>query len=609
MAGRARRRAAERAPEPADWERPPLPSSAGLLAPVVTHAFAEIEISVSLWVSDEWWHPIYGIPNVSRFEYEHGGAERRVLYNRRCLTRACQEKKAVVGVHAGFRDLFVPVIDRSKRVQGVFVAGPFAVARPTSTEVLERWTRLGGAQGRVGNALFSRYLATTLGTLTLEGKLQKAFERLLSCFADLVVGRGDAQALAARVESARSELARARLPEQMWQVTRGVLDAFALHTAVPLDHGEMAAVGLSAAPEHVVVGLFADRKDEADSIDALLRRDAFQRGCASWAIRRGDVVSGKVGDHGVVMLAHHAGAASRRRTALLDLAAAITLLARRSGLELHAGIGQGGGSESLPVLYRQALSAAEKALSQGLSVLFSEPQAERHAERMWELRNELGQSLGDRPEVLSPRFDRYIEDVLAHCGYRLETAKTHLAAGLERLAGALLHGGLLDRKGFAELCASMELADEAARTVAELVGSYRRLVSNIEAALRSPAAARQDRGTERALAFIREHLGERLTLERVARAAGYAVDYFAKLWKRSERVTLARHLCDLRVAKARQMLIGTNLTVEQIQALCGFSTRPHFHRVFKKRVGLTPIAYRNARRSGLPQLARSRSGP
>ena len=95
---------------------------------------------------------------------------------------------------------------------------------------------------------------------------------------------------------------------------------------------------------------------------------------------------------------------------------------------------------------------------------------------------------------------------------------------------------------------------------------------------RSPVTARQDRGTQAALAFIAEHLSEPLTVERVARAAGYAPDYFAKLFKRNEKVTVARYLHDLRITRAREMLTRTNMTIEQIQGMCGFSTRPHFHR-------------------------------
>ena len=90
-------------------------------------------------------------------------------------------------------------------------------------------------------------------------------------------------------------------------------------------------------------------------------------------------------------------------------------------------------------------------------------------------------------------------------------------------------------------------------------------------------------------------------MERVARAAGYAPDYFAKLFRRSEKVTVARYLHDLRIARAREMLTRTNMTIEQIQGMCGFSTRPHFHRAFKNSVGMTPIAYRKRSRPSVPR--------
>ena len=40
------------------------------------------------------------------------------------------------------------------------------------------------------------------------------------------------------------------------------------------------------------------------------------------------------------------------------------------------------------------------------------------------------------------------------------------------------------------------------------------------------------------------------------------------------------------------MLSETNLSVEQVQELCGFTTRTYFHRVFKKAMGVTRAAFR-----------------
>ena len=87
-------------------------------------------------------------------------------------------------------------------------------------------------------------------------------------------------------------------------------------------------------------------------------------------------------------------------------------------------------------------------------------------------------------------------------------------------AEPLLSSGQLDPKSFDELCASVE--QRGSDTVAAMLDAYRGVVVDIERALHSPTAARQDRSTRRALRFIREHLGEPLTLPQVSRIAGFA---------------------------------------------------------------------------------------
>jgi len=54
---------------------------------VVAHAFSELRISVSLWLSGDWWHPIHLEPSVTSFEYDHGVAKHRFAYNFRSFAR------------------------------------------------------------------------------------------------------------------------------------------------------------------------------------------------------------------------------------------------------------------------------------------------------------------------------------------------------------------------------------------------------------------------------------------------------------------------------------------------------------------------------------------
>jgi AraC-like DNA-binding protein len=378
----------------------------------------------------------------------------------------------------------------------------------------------------------------------------------------------------------------------MWEAARVMVDERTSPTWAIDEFGQMRRLGIDRFPEHAVVCLFSGRREEPDPLDDALRRDALQRACALLAQRQGNVVCGQVGDHGVVFLVHDSRKRAQTRAALRDLHTRAAALARRFGLALHAGIAQANEPAPLSALYSAALSAAEKALSERRAVADGQPQKERSGERLRGLRRELGASIGDRPKLLLPRFDRYIEEVLAHSGYRLELTSSHLESGLERLCEPLLAGGFLDQKTFDDLWASAQRAAKDARTVMELLASYRRLVSDVEKAIQSPTAARQDRSTLRAQSFIREHLSEPLTLSQVARAAGFAPDYFWRLFKRSEGVTFVRYLEALRLTRAKEMLEKTALSVEQVQKLCGFRSRTGFHRVFKKAVGATPVEYR-----------------
>jgi AraC-like DNA-binding protein len=286
------------------------------------------------------------------------------------------------------------------------------------------------------------------------------------------------------------------------------------------------------------------------------------------------------------------GSARQVRAALADLAQRAAAAARRFGLKLHSGIGTGSEPAPLYARYQVALSAAEMALSRGESIVYGDPSVVENTGRLWELRRDLSKSLGGRPALLSARFERYVEAVLAHSGYRLESTRAELGAGLERLAEPLLAGGFLDDKGFGELWSALERTVRSVRTVTELVDAYRTSVSEIERMIRRPTDARRGRSMRRARTFIRENLAEALTVDQVARAAGFSPDHFWALFKRTEGTTFARYLQAQRIARAKQMLKDTKLTIEQVQRLSGFQSRATFHRIFRKATSLTPLQYR-----------------
>jgi AraC-like DNA-binding protein len=566
----------------------PLPEWRALLTPALVSLFAELHVGVALHTVRDLWHPFHVEPSIGEFENEYGVASRRWAYNTRCFRAAARVRHVVRGEHAGYSDLFAPVYDEG-RSRGVLVAGPFATARPTAAQIRARWRALTGSEADVADSGFARYLAATLGTLTLDPGQVRALERTLFCLVSILVGPGDASELTHVVESQRKKLLVARHVERVWSIARMLVEGRAARI---WDDDAGAAVGLTRPPEHALVGLLLDRDAAADPLERVLRRDAFQRACVAFAEARGEAVCMPVGDHGVALFIHSPIAGGRPKTALADAAARLSTIAGRHGFLLGAGVSEAKAPGPLSAEYDAAHRAAEKALAEGQGVVRAEPRPTRSTEELRRMRADLGRSLGGRPGLVGPRFDRYAEAVLSHCGHRLEPARAHLEYGLERLIEPFAVGGLLDPKAYSELSASMERASEDARTVAELVSSYRRLASEIESVLERPTQDRLLRGTRRALLFMQQHFAEPLRLAEVARVVGFGPDRFSRLFKRQHGVSFASYLQTMRIEQAKQMLAGTKLTIEQIETLCGFRNRTYFHRLFRATTGTTPSAFR-----------------
>jgi AraC-like DNA-binding protein len=263
-------------------------------------------------------------------------------------------------------------------------------------------------------------------------------------------------------------------------------------------------------------------------------------------------------------------------------------------LRLHAGISAPDDRAELPARYQAALSAAEQALYGGASFEHADPGAARGENPMAVLRRRMVQVAGENPQQISPLFARFVEAAAVHCAYRLEPTRAHLEAGFEQITDALKSTGNLDERGLGDLRGALEKNAADANTIRELAAAYQPVISDLELALQRPIGAGQDRAMRRALTFVREHLTEPLPLSKVARVAGFAPRYFAKLFVRDERVTLQQYVSALRLARAKQLLASTTLTVERVRQLSGFRTRVHFHRAFKQAFGTTPTEFRNA---------------
>lgn len=587
-----------------DQTRSGVPRSHAILVATLASVFVELRLSASFLDLDathpdgEWiWYPIHRVPDVTDFEQGYGVEKQREAHNVRSVRQARREGKAVLVQHAGLYDLYVPIA-QGKRTWGVLIAGPFSIGRPTSGDLLARWRWLTGRYGSASDPEFTRYLAMTLATTTFDSAELSAFERLLACIAQRFAGDGqDGQdgkhdRLVSETEALQNKLAGVRYVERMWDAVRGMVDASTWRAWQSQQKArELRDMGADRPPELVAVGLLIGRRDKGDPVEDILERDAFQRACVDLVGKTRGILCGRVGDHGVTFLST---VGERGRTRLSETVERAAALARRHSLRLHVGLSDSGESTPLPMRFQAALSAAEKAMAEGRLVTRAErTPSHGGASPLGELRLRLAELVGERPSLLAPTFDRYLEAVGAHCGYRFEPARAHLEASFDQIVYALRAAAAVDERSLDELQQSLQRAASEANTLDELSAAYRTVVSDVVLAMSRPHEAGQERSVRRAIAFIRDHVGEPLTLAKVARVAGFAPNYFCKVFAQREKTTFQRYVRQRRIERAERMLVTTTFSAEQIARLCGFGSRTHFHRAFKQSSGLSPVAYRN----------------
>lgn len=564
---------------------------------MVAHAFEELRISATVWDHGVYWMPIHTCHILESFEQQHGKDHHRRAYNDRMFARVLGEKRAVRGEHAGLSDLFAPILSHGQ-FAGILVSGPFARQRPTSAELRKRWRWLTGRSGHPADPEFASYLAERLEVLLLEGDHLVVFERLVGCLTKLMAGTGVADELANQAEVLRARLEETRFVDRMWESVRTMVDDRSTRMWQGVNYEKARRLlGLSRTAEDVLVGLMLSRSTDDDPVDEALRRDAFQRASTHLARRRGDLIAGRVGDHGVVFLSSAGGTAKKRKQRLVDLAeAALTLARRDHGLALSFGLNLASPSVPVSRTYQGALGAAENALGRSGHITTAHSSAGGTAQSLRQLRQELGQVAEVEPERLEARFDRYLEVVAAQCGYRVESVRGHLDAAFERIAEPFVKSGSLDRKSLTHLGEGLDRAANEARSAGDLFVAFRRAIADLHEARQRPVHARRDRSLRAALDHIHHHYAEPLPLDRVARIAGFNADHFSKLFKQREGTTFERYLRGFRIEQAKRLLAETDLGGARISELSGFRSPQYFCRAFHQLTRTTPMGYREKRR-------------
>ena len=103
---------------------------------------------------------------------------------------------------------------------------------------------------------------------------------------------------------------------------------------------------------------------------------------------------------------------------------------------------------------------------------------------------------------------------------------------------------------------------------------------------------REERTIHGITRYLQEHLAEEVSLSVLAEEFHLSAQYISQLFKNEIGVNFLSYLTNIRMERAKQLLLSTSLSIAEVSEQSGYSDYRVFTKVFKKSEGITPSQYR-----------------
>ncbi|CCZ70841.1 AraC family transcriptional regulator [Bacteroides gallinaceum] len=97
---------------------------------------------------------------------------------------------------------------------------------------------------------------------------------------------------------------------------------------------------------------------------------------------------------------------------------------------------------------------------------------------------------------------------------------------------------------------------------------------------------------EQAKIIMNENLCREIDPEQLAARLNLSYSWFRKAFKDYTGYAPAKYFQELKMRKAKQLLVGSTHSVKEICFMLGYTSTEHFSNLFKKHAGITPLKYR-----------------
>ena len=100
------------------------------------------------------------------------------------------------------------------------------------------------------------------------------------------------------------------------------------------------------------------------------------------------------------------------------------------------------------------------------------------------------------------------------------------------------------------------------------------------------------RGLIRVAQLMEENIEKPLSLDKIAKATGISRRQIERLFKRDLNCVPKHYYLEMRLRRARELLLQTAMPIMDITTACGFQSPPHFSKCYRMQFGYPPSAER-----------------
>ncbi|NDL66437.1 AraC family transcriptional regulator [Anaerotalea alkaliphila] len=99
---------------------------------------------------------------------------------------------------------------------------------------------------------------------------------------------------------------------------------------------------------------------------------------------------------------------------------------------------------------------------------------------------------------------------------------------------------------------------------------------------------------DRAIQYIRENVGEKITLDDLARLTNLSIYYFSHIFKAQTGYSPMEYVISTRLDRAKVLLKSTSLSIAEIAGEIGYANSGSFINLFVQKTGMSPTQFRKA---------------